>query len=192
MRLLETALASPMCIISVTGDHAGEGVDTIFERKIADIDRTGKTFWLMKSPKAEPAQVYEICKFTPAYMIFIEPATKGGARPTISDHAAKEYSNDRKIWHRLPENLSPVTGKLDSRAVALIFDKMTTIDSGTIDLWDYADFSDPQKPLNFILGCSTICALKKDMTSHPERMKSRYRGIVAVARLAEPYSVWLR
>jgi hypothetical protein len=174
------------------GDHAGEGVEAIFERKIADIDRTGKTFWLMKSPKAQPAKVYEICKFIPAYTIFIEPATKGGARPTTSDDAAKEYSKDRKIWHRLPEYLSPVTGNLDSRAVALLFDSMTIIDGGTIDLWGYADFSDPQKPLKFILGSSTICALKKDMTSHPERMKSRYRAIVAVARLARPYSVWLR
>jgi hypothetical protein len=192
MTLLKAALASSRCIISVMGDHAGESVDAIFERKIADIERTGKTFWLMKSPKAQPAQVHRICRPSPAYTIFIELATKGGARPTTTDNAAREYSDDRKIWHRFPEYLSPVTGKLDSRAAALVFDKMTTVIRGAIDLWDYKDFSAPQKPLKFILGCSTICSVRKDMTSHPERMKSRYRGIIAVARLVEPYCVWLR
>lgn len=165
MTLLETALACPRCIISVMGDHAGEGVDEIFERKIVDIERTGRTFWLMKSPKARPAQVHKICRPTPAYTIFVEPATKGGARPTTRDDAAREYSGDGNMWHRLPECISPVTGKLDSGAAALIFDMMTTVVRGTIDLCGYGDFSVPQKSLKFILGCSTACAIQKDMTS---------------------------
>jgi hypothetical protein len=152
----------------------------------------GKTFWLMKSPKARPVQVQDICKPTPAYTIFVEPATKGGARPTTRDEAAREYSVDKKIWYRLPEGIGSVTGKLDSGAAALVFDMMTTTVSGTIDLWRYGDFSVEEKPLKFILGCSTVCAIQKDMSSHPERMKSRYRGIIAVAKLAEPYCVWLR
>jgi len=82
MTLLEAALACPQCVVSVMGDHAGEGVDAIFDRKAADLGRIGKTFWLMRSPKARPAQVQEICKTIPAYTIFVEPATKGGARPT--------------------------------------------------------------------------------------------------------------
>ncbi len=44
MTLLEDALKSDLCIISVMGAHAGEGTDVIFNRKIADIARTGKTF----------------------------------------------------------------------------------------------------------------------------------------------------
>jgi len=192
MALLEDALKSTRCIISVMGDHAGESVDAIFNRKIADIERTGRTFWLMKSPKARPAQVQDICKLSPAYTIFVEPATKGGARPTIIDEAAREYSVDKKVWYRLPESISPVTGKLDSGSAALVFDMMATTVSGTIDLWMYGDFSVKVKPLKFILGCSTVCAIKKDMSSYPERMKSRYRGIVAVAKLAEPYCIWLR
>jgi len=192
MALLNEALLSPRCIISVMGDHAGEAVDAIFSRKTADINRIGKTFWLMKSPKARPAQVQEICKPSPAYIIFVEPATKGGARPTTTEDAAKEYSPDGQSWHPIPEGLSPVTGKLDRGAAALVFDVMTTVVSGTLDLWSYADFSDVQKPMKFILGCSTACAIKKDMTPHPGRMKSRYRGIVSVARLAKPYCVSLR
>ena len=115
MTLLEAALACSQCVVSVMGDHAGEGADTIFDRKKADIERMGKTFWLIRSPKARPAQVQGICKIIPAYALFVEPATKGGARPTIEDDMANEYSDDGVLWHRLPKGLSPVTGKLDTR-----------------------------------------------------------------------------
>jgi len=174
------------------GDHAGEDIDAIIFRKAADIDQIGKTFWLVRSPKTRPAQVQEICRLSPVYMIFVEPATKGGARPTKAEDAAKQYSADGQTWRPIPKGLSPVTGKLDKGVAALVVDMMTTVVCGTLDLWGYADFSNERKPIKFILGCSTACAIKKDMTSHPGRMKSRYRGIVAVARLTEPYCVSLR
>lgn len=192
MTLLDEALKCPKCVISVMGGHAGEDVDTIFHRKTADIERAGKTFWLMRSPKARPVQVQAICCETTAYAIFVEPATKGGARSTTKEDAVSEYSEDGRVWHRLPEGIGPVTGKIDRGAAALVFDMMTTAANGKLDLWHYADFSDKQKPLKFILGCSTMCAARKDMMLHPERMRSRYRGIIAIARLAKPYGVWLR
>jgi hypothetical protein len=37
MNELENALASPHCIISVMGSHAGEGANVIFDRKKSDI-----------------------------------------------------------------------------------------------------------------------------------------------------------
>jgi hypothetical protein len=191
MTLFEAALKSPTCVVSVMGDHAGEGTDAIFDRKEADIERTGVTFWLMRSPKSRPPQVQGICRPIPAYAIFVEPATKGGARPTTEENAAREYSEDRILWRKL-KGLSPVTGKLDAGATALVFDMMTTDVSGALDLWDYGEASDIDKPLRFILGCSTVCAVRKDMKSHPEKMKSRYHGILAVARLAGPYCVWIR
>ena len=174
------------------GDHAGESAEVIFNRKKADIDRTGKTFWLIRSPKARPAHVQEICTMAPVYTIFVAPATRGGARPTIEENSAEEYSKDGVLWHRLPNGLSPVTGKLDTGAAALVFDLIETDISGTLDLWSYGELSDNHKPLRFILGCSTVCASRMDTQSHPERMKSRYREIVAVARLVQPYCVWLR
>jgi hypothetical protein len=192
LTLLEAAQECPWCVVSVMGDHAGESCDVIFDRKKSDIERLGVTYWLMRSPKARPAQVQGICRAHPAYTIFIEPATKGGARPTTKEDVGKEYSVDGVLWQQLPEGLSPVTGKLDASATALVFDLMTTNVSGVLDLWDYGEASDIHRPLRFVLGCSTVCAIRKDMTSHQERMKSRYRGVVAVARLAFPYCVWVR
>lgn len=192
MTPLEAALQSPKCVLSVMGDHAGEGSDAIFNRKKDDIERLGVTYWLMRSPKARPPQVQEIGEAIPAYAIFVEPATKGGARPTTKEDEATEYSNDGLVWHPLPKGLSPVTGKLDSGATALVFGMMTTDVSGSLDLWDYSEALDNDKPLKFKLGCSTVCAVRKDAQSLPGKMKSRYRGIVAVARLEYPYCVWVR
>lgn len=192
MILLEAALECPQCIVSVMGDHAGEDSDAIFNRKKADIERLGVTYWLMRSPKARPPQVQEICKSFPAYAIFVEPASKGGARLTTIEEEAKEYSDDGVLWHPLPKDLSRVTGKLDTGAAALVFDTMTTDVSATLDLWDYGEASNVHKPLRFILGCSTVCAVRKDTKSLSGKMKSRYRGIVTIARLADPYCVWVR
>lgn len=91
----------------------------------------------MSSPKARPLQVQGICKTSPAYAIFVEPATKGWAQPTTEEDAAIEHSNDRILWHKLPEGISPVTAKLDASATALVFDMMTTDVTETLDLWNY-------------------------------------------------------
>jgi hypothetical protein len=119
MTLLDAALECPTCVVSVMGDHAGEDTAAIFDRKKADIARTGLTFWLMRSPKSRPPQVQEICRPFPAYAIFVEPTTKGGARPTTEVDVAKEYSKDRTLWHMLSKDLSPVTGKLDAAQLLL-------------------------------------------------------------------------
>ncbi len=192
MSIIESALKCPQCVISVMGDHAGEDANTIFDRKKVDIQRKGITFWLIRSPKAKPPNVQQVCNSFPSYTIFIEPATKGGARPTTKEDAAKEYSNDGKVWHQLPEGLGPVTGKLDKAATSIVFDKIETDIDATLDLWNYAEAFDVHKPIKFILGCSTVCAIIKDMKVIPDRIKSRYRKIVAVGRIVEPYSVWLR
>jgi len=189
----EKALSGTRCIISVMGAHAREGVSKIFTRKIKDINKISRTFWLVKSSKAKPALVQKMCRRNTAYVVFVEPARKGGARPAINDSKAKVFSEDGSKWNQLPKGLGPVTGKLDSRAYALIFDKMEIIDKiQNIDLWDYADFSQPEKPVRTILGCSTICATKKNMKEHPDKLKSHSRRIVAVARLVEPYCVWVQ
>ena len=192
MTPLSIALAQPVGIVSVMGPHAQEASDAIFARKTADVARVGVTFWLMRSPKARPPQVSALCRHSPVFALFVAPATPGGARPTTKGDPATEYSCDRGSWHPLPDGMSPVTGKLDSCAAALVFDMLTTDVNTTLDLWGYADASVPASPLRFKLGCSTVCARRTDMGLHPNRMKLRYRSIVALARLTDPYCVWLR
>jgi hypothetical protein len=174
------------------GGHAGEDARDIFERKMADIEAVGQTFWVAKSSKVRPAQVQEMCSAAQGFVVFVEPASLGGARPTTESASAVEYSSDGLSWLPLPRGITPVTGQIDAAAAALIFDQLTTHVEGVIDLWAYADQSDSGEPLKFILGRSTACAIRKDTSLHPRRMKSRYRSVVAVARLAEPYCTWLR
>jgi hypothetical protein len=190
--LVDQALAASGCVISVMGDHAGEGVDAIFKRKMADVDVVGRTFWVARSAKARPGQVQQLCAAQRGYVIFVEPATAGGAKPTTASDSASEYSGDHAKWLPLPQGMGPVTGKMDDAATAFVFDQMTTEASRVLDLWQYADGSDMGSPVRFTLACSTVYAVREDMSAHPQRMKSRYRTVVAVARLVEPYSAWLR
>ena len=193
MSLLDEALLAHECVISVMGGHAGEDEASIFGRKIGDCREIGRTFWVVKSPKARPAQVQAACSSSSGYVIFVEPASPGGARPTRASESATEYSRDRSSWLPLPSGIRPVTGEMAASAAALVFDRLTTdVDDRTADLWGFADATDPDQPLRFILGRSTVCAVRKDMSRHPERMKSRYRRIVGAARLVYPYCVWVR
>jgi hypothetical protein len=192
MPLLDEALDASECVISVMGAHAGEDADAIFRRKIDDCEAVGRTFWVAKSAKARPAQVQAICNPGRGYVIFVDSANPSGARPTTESDCATEYSPDRARWLPLPDGIGPVTGQMDNSAAGLVFDRLTTDVDRVVDLWAYADAADSDRPLRFILGLSTACAVRKDMSAHPERMKSRYRRVVAVARLTDPYCLWLR
>jgi hypothetical protein len=192
MSILAEALCAACCVISVMGDHAGEDAGAIFHRKVADCGRVGRTFWVAKSAKARPEHVQALCGALPGCVLFVEPATRGGARPTVESQAASEFSRDRIRWTALPAGLGPVTGQMDRLASALVLDRLTTDVEGSIDLWEYADFLDPTRPLRFKLGLSTVCAMRADTSAHADRMKSRYRGLIAVGRLAEPYCAWVR
>jgi len=189
---------SRYAIISVIGPHAGEDENEIFKRKMSDIEVVGRTFWLIKSHKAKPNMVQAVCKQAQKEdhnvpCIFIQPFSLSGSTPTKISDSAKKFSTDNLMWSVLPSGLSPVTGKIKGSAYALIFNRLQ-LKQGVLDLWAYADFLDPSKPLKIMQGGSTICALKMDTSSFPDakKIKSRFRGIVAVGNMQEPYAVWLK
>lgn len=190
--LLDDAFRASECVVSVMGAHATEDPATIFARKIEDCRTVGRTFWVAKSAKARPAQVQALCRAGVSYVLFVEPASPGGTRPTKESESAAECSPDGATWSSLPDGIGPVTGQMDRRAAALVFDRLTTDVDGVIDLWEYADGVNPDMPLKLKLGLSTVCGVRRDMSAHPSRMKSRFRRVVAVGRLAPPYCVWLR
>jgi len=51
--------------------------------------------------------------------------------------------------------------------------------------------TNPNEPLKIMQGGSTLCALKKE-NDFKNKIKSHFRKIVAVGRLASPYCVWLK
>lgn len=182
-------------VISVMGPHAGESENEIFNRKIQDIHDVGLTFWLMKSHQAKPKMVQQLCKEADAenkcYCVFIEASSKGGALPTKTASSATNYSKDNLTWDVLHQKLSPVTGKIDNNSYALVFNWLELMNDG-IDLWSYSDFFNQNNPVRIIQGASTICAIKKDMSNHTGKIKSRYRRIIAIGKLCEPFCVYLR
>jgi hypothetical protein len=186
---------SKYLIISVIGPHAHETENTIFKRKIEDINKVGKTFWLTKSHQSKPDMVQQFCLIglrekLNVYCFFIEPSKIGGAIPTMEDKSAESFSADGKTWQKLPDGLGPVTGNINKNAYALVFDDLKMV-TDSIDLWDYVNFFKPNEPLKIMQGGSTLCALKQE-NDFKNEIKSRYRKIVAVGRLATPYCVWLK
>ena len=172
-------------ILSVMGPHAGESVEKIFSRKKSDIKKTGNAFWVINSYKSKPPQVQDFCKNSEIYIYFISPSVKGGAKDTKTQTINKQFSSDGVSWNNIPPDITPVTGK----GYAFILDSLE-INNSTIDLNDYAEQSDT--PIKFQLGCSTICVIKEDMSSHKNRVKSNIRNVWAIGRLKEPYCVWVR
>lgn len=183
-------------VISVMGEHAGENEVQIFERKINDIERIGRTFWLIRSHQAKPSMVQSLIREAEdrkenVSLVFIEPSSVGGAVPTTTAAYAREYSRDGINWEELPQNLSLVTGKIDKGAYALVFQNLVFV-RDAIDLWNYADFLNQEQPIRIFQGASTFCAIKRDMSNHPTKIKSHYRKAIAVGVMCEPYCVWLR
>jgi len=184
-------------IISVMGPHAGESEDKIFKRKIEDVNKIGLTFWLIKSYQSKPKRVQCFCKKAKTenkdvFCIFVEASSRGGATPTKTASSAKSYSKDEITWNNLPTGLTPVTGKIDRSTYALVFNQLELVHDKIIDLWDYADFFNQKQPLKILQGGSTLCAIKKDMSNHSDKIKSRYRKVIAVGKLCEPFCVWLK
>ena len=182
-------------IFSVIGTHAGELQQEIFKRKTEDINKVGYTFWLFKSNQAKPDIVQAFCKKAKkrnrdVFCLFIESSTPNGAKPTKINTLAKSYSADNKRWSVLLKGLSPVTGEINKSAYALIFNSLKQIDN-EVNLWEYADYL-TEKAIKIRLGNSTLCAVRKNTSEKTDKMKSPNRKIIAIAKLHEPYCVWLK
>jgi hypothetical protein len=184
-------------LFSVMGPHAGEDSEAIFARKIADIRRAGRTFWVVRSHKAKPDMIQTIgatvCgRSCEPLCAFLAPSSLGGAVPTKTSSAATKYSADRCGWQPLPTSITAVTGQMTPSTCALVFDQLCLRASAIVDLWQYADFFAPEQPVRIRQGASTLGVIRGDTSKHPDRMKSHFRQVVAVGRLVPPFAVWLK
>jgi hypothetical protein len=142
-------------VLSIIGWHAGESVENIVERKRDDIKKAARAIWLYRSWKAP-------IPMTPQFgSAFPKPAVvflKGSAFPTGTALQAREMSEDRKRWDRLPNGIGKVTGKLPGGGLVIGELVPVVID---IDLWGYLQHPD-LCPLGFPQGASTACAVPSD------------------------------
>lgn len=197
MKKIEQILKEKYAMISIIGPHAGEPSEEIFERKIEDTEKVGKTFWVINSHQAKPEIVQNFCKQAleeqeMAHCMFVTPSSKGGAKKTSTSEEAKKYSKNGEKWKGFPEKLSRVTGRLKKSTCGLVFNDLRLVGGKIVDLGNYADFQKPAEPLKIRQGNSTVCGIRKDMHSHPDVMKSIKRKILAVGTFEEPYGVELK
>lgn len=180
-------LSTDRVILSVMGAHAGESSSQIFDRKIVDVKNAGVTFWLCASPAARPDRSQKFCA---KHILFLEAASKNGARPTTQSQIAKEFSADKVCWQPLPSEIGPVVGSLKSHTYAFVLRGLSLVgQTETIDLWEYACDS---KPVRFRLGASTLLVEHCNTSADPSRAVSRFRRVIAIGHLDDPCTVWLR
>ena len=185
-------------IISVIGPHAGEPLNQIFSRKMTDVKKAGKTFWVISSNKASLELIHQmktnaLKENKDIFCIFIEPSQKGGSQDTKQSEQAKEYSEDKKIWQSFDEKISPITGKITTNSYAMVFDELSLVETESkLNLWNYADFDNQNEPIKLNQYRSTFCGIQKDMSNNTNHMKKQFRKIVAVAKLHDVGAVWLR
>jgi hypothetical protein len=186
MSILDAAFASDCPILSVMGAHAGEETDAIFSRKMTDINTAGLTFWVYGSHAARPELAQ---RANCGYVLFIEPASKNGARPTTVADVATAFSSNPTNWRPLPSNIGPVTGRFqNSGGYALVLTELSLCTDARVDLWAYGC---GEAAVKFRLGASTLLVQRRDTSADPARAKSRFRRILAVGKLDYPCAVWV-
>lgn len=180
-------------LLSVMGSHAGEAEDEIFGRKILDIANCGRTFWLTHSYTAKPDFIQEVCTHAlqnQPYVNCIFITARKPTQDTLSMTRALSFSADKVGWVRIPPSLSPVTGKIDSGAAALVFDSLNYT-SGELDLWEYVKYGTEDEPLRIGQRMSTIPCVRIGAPIEGF-IKSRERRVIAIGRLVSPFCVWLK
>jgi hypothetical protein len=193
--LIENILDKKYVIISIIGSHAGDEISWIFSSKTQELQRNGKTYWLIKSHKARTLQIQEFCEQAKkenedVYCLFITASTDNGAKKTISKILAKEISENKNDWAVLSDGVE-IKGKMDLQSTALVLSKLEVFNTPKkIDLEDYSEVDIKQNILSIKLrqGASTICSIKVPSVG----MKSSLRTVVAYGKLVIPYAVWVR
>lgn len=178
-------------VVSVIGSHAGEDISPIFMRKNDEIERNGKTYWLIKSFKARTSQIQELCKQAgkegeDVYCIFITASSKNGARPTTHEILVQQISENVNEWITLAKDVK-ITGKIDKQSTALVLSNLEIFNSPvSLDLWDYSELDGA--PVKLQLGASSVCCIRQPSTG----MKSRIRNVAGWAKLISPFAVWVK
>jgi len=162
------------------------------------VDDAGKSFWIYgQSAMDSPRDIQQRCRVLAengreAFCVFIEPSSSGGAQMTKSRNPAVQYSSDQNLWQDIPSGIL-ATGRMPTSA--MVFDEIR-FDNETrlmgVNLWDYRLFQSPGAAVIFGQGRSTKCCELGSSTDDPMKLISNLRYAVALARLTEPYAVWVR
>jgi len=191
----------PTLILQVMGPNAGESPQKIFVRKIIDTDPLGEfkmTYWYARTGLTvqqvrRMAAVADQGKAALELVIVSQELNQPWKDPPPSGthKTASQYSEDSLVWKDLPVGLSPVTGYNLSSGVALVLETITILKpTETIDLNEYSQFETSGEPIIYLQTLAYFGAVPTKAAK--DGMKSHKRDLIAVARLKQPYAVFVR
>lgn len=165
-------------------------IKKIFDSKIADISKTGNTYWVFNSLRAKPNMIHLFCeKNEYPKVCFLESNRKSITNLTNIEYYNNFYSVDGINWQPISDLVSKVIGN----GYAFVFCKIELLDNADfLYLDNYSHFFDNTKPLTLKSGMYTQCAEYKKMNDSTKEMKTQERKIIAVGELCKPYSVWIK
>lgn len=187
------ALRSKYVVISVMGPYAGESEGDIFRRKTEEIEKHGFTFWHHQSYQAQPGMVQQTGEIAAregelVYFILTRTGSRGSGTDTKRSRQATMFSKEEfGVYSPIPEGIYVETGK---RPYAIVI-RGLILARWTVDLWEYCDMFG-KGAVKTRQGGSTVCVFKASSHHIEDRMKSRFRDVIAYAEIIEPFSVWLR
>ena len=190
MAKVETGEKGDHFVISVMGPYAGESENSIYVRKMKEINENGYTFWHHQSYQAKPNMVQALGKSadgSPIQLLLTSTGSRKRGVMTKKHPQANRYSITKN--GRLSPIPDPIYVETGTRPWALVIKNIRLVNK-PIDLWDYSDFFS-QGAVISKQGGSTICATKQSSREDPKKMKSNIRDLVAIADVVKPFSVWL-
>lgn len=185
--IVSRALDSDYCIFSIVGPHGGESLESILERKKADIINGNMSFWNVNLSENVIDDIRKTLGKRRSYVILLE----GSSNDTKGRDIAKSYSVDNLNWNEIPSNISKVSGNLSNSATAFVYNNLETICNTSVDLNLYNEVSDASKAVKFSNFKSTIFARKRK-NKRSDGMKNHERNIIGVLGIEYPYVVYLK
>ena len=191
----------PTLILQVMGPNAGESPQKIFVRKIIDTDPLGEfkmTYWYARTGltvqqvRRMAAKADQGKAALELVIVSQKPnQPRRDTPPSVTHETASQYSEDSLVWKDLPDGLSPVTGYDLSSGVALVLETITILKpTETIDLNEYSKFETSGEPIIYLRTLAYFGAVPTKAAN--DGMKSHKRDLIAVARLKQPYAVFVR
>lgn len=179
-------------IFMKVGNHAGEDFDQIMERKMREIETAGQSFWGYGGntlhPRTQVQPFARLCLQQQGSIELIMEPIDSKADPELLP--AREYSADGQIWKPIPNGID-VTGS----KYALV---LTEIRPGDLafSVNDYAVGIGPSQGKSagdYLRGrVDKGCFVRRDDSPFEESFEGTVKQIGFVAKMEEPYAVFLK
>jgi hypothetical protein len=185
---------SSYCVLVVVEPRPAVAPATIIRETTAQLERDGVAFWTYRSQDQKADHFQSLGQAgsgkAPCYFLSVGKGYTAKAQEDIPGYdAATHYAADGQTWRELR---TPVIGQLDNNPCALVLGEIEPRSGESFNLWAYGTCDEQGAPVRFSSTVSAVGAVQNDTRTHPNKMKTNPRPLLAVGFLVAPFAVWLK